>query len=195
MAEKTSGTKLSTLFFTFLKIGAFTFGGGYAMLALLEREFLDRRSWLTKDEFLDMTAIAESTPGPIGINMATYVGCNVAGFFGGVVATMGEILPSIVIVVLISKSLDRFRGSKLVDSAFYGLRPAVTGLIAAAGISVVQVSMFHMDLYQQTGALLDLFDFKKLIFFVLAFAAIKKFKLHPIVYIACAAVIGIVLAF
>lgn len=108
---------------------------------------------------------------------------------------MGEILPSIVIVVLISKSLDRFRGSKLVDSAFYGLRPAVTGLIAAAGISVVQVSMFHMDLYQQTGALLDLFDFKKLIFFVLAFAAIKKFKLHPIVYIACAAVIGIVLAF
>ena len=185
---------LLRLFWEFLKIGMFSVGGGMATLPFLQ-DLAESTGWYSQSLITDMIAISESTPGPIGINMATYVGCNVAGFFGGVVATMGEILPSIVIVVLISKSLDRFRGSKLVDSAFYGLRPAVTGLIAAAGISVVQVSMFHMDLYQQTGALLDLFDFKKLIFFVLAFAAIKKFKLHPIVYIACAAVIGIVLAF
>lgn len=182
------------LFWEFFKTGLFAIGGGMATLPFLH-DIGEATGWFTQAQLMNMLAVSESTPGPIGINMATYVGCNVAGFFGGVVATMGEILPSIVIVVLISKSLDRFRGSKLVDSAFYGLRPAVTGLIAAAGISVVQVSMFHMDLYQQTGALLDLFDFKKLIFFVLAFAAIKKFKLHPIVYIACAAVIGIVLAF
>ena len=142
-----------------------------------------------------MIAISESTPGPIGINMATYVGCNVAGVLGGITATLGTILPSIVIVTTVSRYLEKFRGSKIVDSAFYGLRPAVTGLIAAAGISVVQVSMFHMDIYQETGMILDIFDFKKLAFFVIAFAAIKKLKLHPIVYIACAAVIGVLLKF
>ena len=151
------------LFWEFFKTGLFAIGGGMATLPFLH-DIGEATGWFTQAQLMNMLAVSESTPGPIGINMATYVGCNVAGFFGGVVATMGEILPSIVIVVLISKSLDRFRGSKLVDSAFYGLRPAVTGLIAAAGISVVQVSMFHMDLYQQTGALLDLFDFKKLIF-------------------------------
>ena len=182
------------LFWEFLKIGLFAVGGGMATLPFLQ-DLAESTGWFPQSLITDMIAISESTPGPIGINMATYVGCNIAGFFGGVVATMGEILPSIVIVVLVSKSLERFRGSKTVDAAFYGLRPAVTGLIAAAGISVVQVSMFHFDLYEQTGVLLDAFDFKKLIFFAVAFAAIKKFKLHPIVYIACAAVIGIVLAF
>ena len=98
-------------------------------------------------------------------------------------------------MVTVSRYLEKFRGSKLVDAAFYGLRPAVTGLIAAAGISVVQVAMFHFDLYRQTGVLTDAFDLKKIIFFVAAFAAIKKFKLHPVVYIACAAVVGILLSF
>ena len=182
------------LFWEFLKIGLFAVGGGMATLPFLQ-DLAESTGWYSQALITDMIAISESTPGPIGINMATYVGCNVAGFFGGVVATMGEILPSIIIVVLVSKSLERFRGSKLVDAAFYGLRPAVTGLIAAAGLSVVQVSMFHFDLYRQSGVLLDIFNFKKLIFFALAFVAVKKFKLHPIVYIASAAVIGILLYF
>ncbi len=182
------------LFWEFLKIGLFAVGGGMATLPFLQ-ELAERTGWYSQALITDMIAISESTPGPIGINMATYVGCNVAGVLGGIMATLGAILPSIVIVVTVSRYLEKFRGSKLVDAAFYGLRPAVTGLIAAAGISVVQVSMFHLDLYQQTGVLLDFFNFKKLIFFVLAFVAIKKFKLHPIVYIACAAVIGIALAF
>ena len=110
------------LFWEFLKIGLFAVGGGMATLPFLQ-DLAESTGWYSQSLITDMIAISESTPGPIGINMATYVGCNVAGFFGGVVATMGEILPSIVIVVLISKSLDRFRGSKLVDSAFYGLRP------------------------------------------------------------------------
>ena len=182
------------LFWEFLKIGLFAVGGGMATLPFLQ-DLADKTGWYSQSLITDMIAISESTPGPIGINMATYVGCNVAGFLGGVVATMGEILPAIVIVVTVSRYLEKFRGSKLVDAAFYGLRPAVTGLIAAAGLSVVKVSMFHFDLYHQTGVLMDAFDLKKIIFFVAAFAAIKKFKLHPVVYIACAAVVGILLSF
>ena len=182
------------LFWEFLKIGLFAVGGGMATLPFLQ-DLSEKTGWYSQALITDMIAISESTPGPIGINMATYVGCNVAGFLGGVVATMGEILPAIVIVVTVSRYLEKFRGSKLVDAAFYGLRPAVTGLIAAAGISVVQVAMFHFDLYRQTGVLMDAFDLKKIVFFVVAFAAIKKFKLHPVVYIACAAVVGILLSF
>ena len=182
------------LFWEFLKIGLFAVGGGMATLPFLQ-DLAEKTGWYSQSLITDMIAISESTPGPIGINMATYVGCNVAGFLGGVVATMGEILPAIVIVVTVSRYLEKFRGSKLVDAAFYGLRPAVTGLIAAAGISVVKVAMFHFDLYRQTGVLTDAFDLKKIIFFVAAFAAIKKFKLHPVVYIACAAVVGILLSF
>ena len=182
------------LFWEFLKIGLFAVGGGMATLPFLQ-DLAEKTGWYSQSLITDMIAISESTPGPIGINMATYVGCNVAGFLGGVVATMGEILPAIVIVVTVSRYLEKFRGSKLVDAAFYGLRPAATGLIAAAGISVVQVAMFHFDLYRQTGVLMDAFDLKKIVFFVVAFAAIKKFKLHPVVYIACAAVVGILLSF
>ena len=182
------------LFWEFLKIGLFAVGGGMATLPFLQ-DLAEKTGWYSQSLITDMIAISESTPGPIGINMATYVGCNVSGFLGGVVATMGEILPAIVIVVTVSRYLEKFRGSKLVDAAFYGLRPAVTGLIAAAGISVVQVAMFHFDLYRQTGVLMDAFDLKKIVFFVVAFAAIKKFKLHPVVYIACAAVVGILLSF
>ena len=182
------------LFWEFLKIGLFAVGGGMATLPFLQ-DLAEKTGWYSQSLITDMIAISESTPGPIGINMATYVGCNVAGFLGGVVATMGEILPAIVIVVTVSRYLEKFRGSKLVDAAFYGLRPAVTGLIAAAGISVVQVAMFHFDLYRQTGVPMDAFDLKKIVFFVVAFAAIKKFKLHPVVYIACAAVVGILLSF
>ena len=182
------------LFWEFLKIGLFAVGGGMATLPFLQ-DLAEKTGWYSQSLITDMIAISESTPGPIGINMATYVGRNVAGFLGGVVATMGEILPAIVIVVTVSRYLEKFRGSKLVDAAFYGLRPAVTGLIAAAGLSVVKVSMFHFDLYHQTGVLMDASDLKKIIFFVAAFAAIKKFKLHPVVYIACAAVVGILLSF
>lgn len=182
------------LFWEFLKIGLFAVGGGMATIPFLQ-ELADKTGWYTQDLITDMIAISESTPGPIGINMATYVGCTVAGVLGGVVATLGEILPSIIIVVIVSKSLEKFRDSTLVGDMFYGLRPAVTGLIAAAGLNVVKVCMLRFDLYEKTGALLNLFDFKKLIYFALVFLAIKKFKKHPIMYIAVSAVVGILLAF
>ena len=110
-------------------------------------------------------------------------------------ATLGVIIPSIIIVTVISKFLEKFRSSKIVNDIFYGLRPAVTGLIAAAGIGVVKVAMFHLDVYEKTGAIMDLFDIKKIIYFVLAYLAVIKFKLHPIIYIAISAVVGIVLSF
>lgn len=185
---------LLELFWEFLKIGLFAVGGGMATLPFLQH-LSEATGWFPQSLITDMIAISESTPGPIGINMATYVGCSIAGLPGGIVATLGEVLPSVVIVALVSMSLEKFRGSKLVDSAFYGLRPAVTGLIAAAGMSVAQVSMLRIELYEQTGVFGDLFNLKKIVCFVVIFAAIKKFKLHPIIYIACAAVVGILLMF
>lgn len=183
-----------SLFWEFLKIGLFAVGGGMATLPFL-RELSVRTGWFSQDLITDMIAISESTPGPIGINMATYVGCNIAGLFGGFIATMGELLPSVIIVIIISKSLERFRNAKAVGDAFYGLRPAVTGLIAAAGISVAQVAMLQLELYKETNSLLNLVDWKKLLLFVVMFIGIRKLKWHPVVYIAISAVIGLIFAF
>ena len=183
-----------SLFWEFLKIGLFAVGGGMATLPFL-RELSVRTGWFSQDLITDMIAISESTPGPIGINMATYVGCNIAGLFGGFIATMGELLPSVIIVIIISKSLERFRNAKAVGDAFYGLRPAVTGLIAAAGISVAQVAMLQMELYKETNSLLNLMDWKKLLLFVVMFIGIRKLKWHPVVYIAISAVVGLIFAF
>ena len=183
-----------SLFWEFLKIGLFAVGGGMATLPFL-RELSVRTGWFSQDLITDMIAISESTPGPIGINMATYVGCNIAGLFGGFIATMGELLPSVIIVIIISKSLERFRNAKAVGDAFYGLRPAVTGLIAAAGISVAQVAMLQLELYKETNSLLNLMDWKKLLLFAVMFIGIRKLKWHPVVYIAISAVVGLIFAF
>ena len=183
-----------SLFWEFLKIGLFAVGGGMATLPFL-RELSVRTGWCSQDLITDMIAISESTPGPIGINMATYVGCNIAGLFGGFIATMGELLPSVIIVIIISKSLERFRNAKAVGDAFYGLRPAVTGLIAAAGISVAQVAMLQLELYKETNSLLNLMDWKKLLLFAVMFIGIRKLKWHPVVYIAISAVVGLIFAF
>ena len=183
-----------SLFWEFLKIGLFAVSGGMATLPFL-RELSVRTGWFSQDLITDMIAISESTPGPIGINMATYVGCNIAGLFGGFIATMGELLPSVIIVIIISKSLERFRNAKAVGDAFYGLRPAVTGLIAAAGISVAQVAMLQLELYKETNSLLNLMDWKKLLLFAVMFIGIRKLKWHPVVYIAISAVVGLIFAF
>ena len=185
---------LLRLFLFFFKIGIFAVGGGMAAIPFLQ-DLATKTGWYDQSLITTMIAVSESTPGPIGINMATYVGNNVAGVIGGITATLGVIIPSIIIVTVISKFLEKFKSSKIVGDIFYGLRPAVTGLIAAAGIGVVKVAMFHLDVYEKTGAIMDLFDIKKIIYFVLAYLAIIKFKLHPIIYIAISAVVGIVLSF
>lgn len=129
---------LLTLFLTFLKIGAFTFGGGFAMLAILDREVVDRHGFLTHDEFMDLVVIAESTPGPVAINAATYAGYRVKGVLGSAAATLGVVLPSFTIIFLISLFFDAFLGLALVAAAFQGIRAAVVLLILAAGLKMLK---------------------------------------------------------
>ena len=182
------------LFWEFFKIGLFAVGGGMATLPFLQ-DLSVRTGWFTTDFITDMIAISESTPGPIGINMATYVGFNIAGIFGGLIATFGEILPALIIVTVVSRYLEKFRNNKAVDHAFYGMRPAVTGLIAAAGVDVIKVSMFHLEAFMESGQFIDLIDPIKLVYFILIFLAIFKFRKHPVLYIAISAIVGIVLSF
>ena len=122
----------STLFKTFLKIGAFTFGGGYAMIPLIQREVAEKRNWITDDDILDIVAIAESTPGPIAINTATFVGYKTAGFWGAFLATTGVVLPSFLIIIALSFVLDKFQHLQAVQFAFNGIRVAVLGLVLKA---------------------------------------------------------------
>ena len=129
--------KYLSLFFTMLKIGLFTFGGGYAMIALLENEFVEKKKYMEKDEFLDMVAIAESTPGPIAINAATYIGYKKAGVIGSVMATVGVCIPSFVIIYAISLFFDAFLSFKLVEYAFRGIQVCVVYLIFSAGLKML----------------------------------------------------------
>ena len=130
--------KFLTLFLTMLKIGLFTFGGGYAMIALLENEFISRRKWMEAEEFLDMVAIAESTPGPIAINAATYIGYQQMGFWGSLAATVGVCLPSFVIIFGISLVFDAFLSLRLVAAAFRGIQVCVVYLIFSAGLKMLR---------------------------------------------------------
>lgn len=129
---------LGTLFFTFFKIGLFTFGGGYAMIALLEEEFIQRRKWLDKDEFLDMTAIAESTPGPVAINSATYLGYKLAKVPGAATATVAVCLPSFLIIYAISLFFEQFTQLTVIASAFKGIQVCVIYLIFSAGMRMLK---------------------------------------------------------
>ena len=185
---------LLSLFWEFLKIGVFCIGGGMAALPFLY-DLGDKTGWYTSAQVLDMLAVSESTPGPIGINMATYVGYTVGGIPGAVLATMGTILPGVVLVLILAKFLQKYRDNKYINAAFYGLRPASTALIAAAGISVLGESLFNVALYRQTGNIADFFVWGPIILAaVLAVLTnIKPTKdIHPVAYIAASAVVGIV---
>ena len=182
------------LFLAFFKIGLFAIGGGLATLPFL-KQLADSYGWITSQDLIDMIAISESTPGPIGINMATYTGVKTTGAFGGLVATLGIITPSIIIIILIAHYYMRFSEHPIVEAGFYGLRPAVTGLIGAAGFEVAKVTLFHMDRFLNTNKLLLLFDPKSLILFVFILILLKKFHIHPIFHLMGAAIIGIIFKF
>lgn len=189
---------LLQLFWEFLKIGLFSVGGGMATLPFLY-DLSDKMGWYTYAQLADMVAVSESTPGPVGINMATYVGYTVGGFGGALFATLGVLVPGTVIVLIIAGMLAKFRGNKYVDAAFYGLRPASTGLIAAAGVSVIGVALLNTALYEETGRLLDLVSVKAVILAVVLWVLTNVVKptkkLHPVVFIAASAVVGIVFSF
>lgn len=137
MANRNS-KRLLDVALSMLKIGAFTFGGGYAMIALLENEFVSRRGWMSREEFLDLTAIAESTPGPIAVNSATYIGYRVAGVAGAALGTLAVCLPSFLVIFLISLFFDRFLSMRYVSYAFRGIQVAVVYLIASAGLKMLR---------------------------------------------------------
>ena len=186
------------LFWEFFKTGLFAVGGGLATLPFMY-DISDKTGWFTRSMLADMVAVSESTPGPIGVNMATYVGFVTGGVPGAVIATVGLVTPSVIVILLIARVLKVFRENQYVDAGFYGLRPCSIGLIAAAGVLVVKLALFNTELYASTGAIADLFNVKALILAAVLLAAtrcIKKLKgLHPIVFILASAVIGIVFSF
>ncbi len=186
------------LFWEFLKTGLFAVGGGMATIPFLY-DLSDATGWFTHNDLANMIAVGESTPGPIGVNMATYVGYisgmgeyGVPGaILGAIVATLGLITPSVIIIIIIAMALKNFRDNKYVNNAFYGLRPASTGLIAAAGLSVLFANMF---LGGEIG--LAFFNWKGLVLAVVLWLMtniIPKVKnLHPIVFIGISAIVGVI---
>ena len=186
------------LFFEFFKTGMFAVGGGMATLPFLY-DISTKTGWFTEAQLADMIAVSESTPGPIGVNMATYVGFTTAGIPGAIIATLGLVTPSVIVILIVARVLQAFRQNRYVDAAFYGLRPCSVGLIAAAGILVVRIAMFRTELYAQTGVIADLFNGKTLLLaaaLVLLTRYVKKTKgLHPIVFIFASAAVGVLFRF
>ena len=185
------------LFFEFLKVGLFSVGGGLATLPFL-REMAANTGWFTEADLADMIAVSESTPGPIGINMATYVGFTVGGVPGSIISTLGLITPSVIIILLIALFLKSFKDNKYVQGAFYGLRPTSTALIAAAGLSVAYL-VFINPLFSETKSLLNLLNWKAVVL-AAVLVVLTRFidrtkKLHPIIFIGASAIVGIIFSF
>ncbi len=184
-----------TLFFEFFKIGLFAVGGGLATIPFLY-ELAGKYPWLTEEMLVDMMAVSESTPGPIGVNMATYSGFAAAGVPGAIVATLGLVLPSFIIISIIARFISKYKNNPLVEGAFSGIRPAVSGLIAASGWSMMKVALFSGISFAGVGAFFGSLDWKWLALFALLMVLtnIKPLKkLHPILFIAFSAVVGIVI--
>lgn len=169
---------LMQLFTTFFKIGAFSFGGGYAMLPLLEEEVIRNHAWMTNSEFIDIFAISEMTPGPIAVNAATFLGFRVSGFFGAAVATFAVILPSFIVISIIFASLSKFKSSKYVAWIFEGIRPIVIGLIMAAGVTVARSSFL---------------DIKSVLIAAGLFYGVTFKNLNPIIAIIIGGFLGVML--
>lgn len=182
------------LFTEFFKTGLFAIGGGLATLPFLQ-SISDRYDWYSSRELVDMIAISESTPGPIGINMATYVGYKTAGFSGAVIAVLGEVIPSVIIIMLIARFYMKFSKEPVVEAGFYGIRPAVAGLIGAAGFEVAKVSLFNLEKYLSTYMWQDFIDVKSLALFAVIMFLINKYQKHPIYFILGAAAVGIIFKF
>ena len=179
------------LFFEFCKIGLFSVGGGLATIPFLT-DLGRRTGWFTYGQLADMIAISESTPGPLGVNMATYVGFTSAGIPGGIIATLGLIFPAIIIISIIARFLQAFRQSKVVDAVFYGLRAASVALITSAMLQVARIALMN---HEMADGSVSLFYWPAILLAAAVFVCVKYTplkKLHPIIFIAASAVIGVV---
>ncbi|HNR04714.1 MAG TPA: chromate transporter [Bacillota bacterium] len=170
-------TALLELFLVFLKIGAFSFGGGYAVLALIQKEVIENSGWISPKEFIDIVAIAEMTPGPIAVNSSTFVGYRVGAVAGSAIATLGVVLIPITISLIVSVYYNKFKHLKQVNRIIKGIRPAVLGLIAAACIKIAWASIV---------------DIKGIIIALLTFIGVWKLKINPIIAILASGVLGVV---
>ncbi len=175
------------LFWNFLKIGAFTFGGGYAMLPLIQEEVLTH-GWLTEEELINFVAVSESTPGPFAVNISTYVGMETGGLLGALCATLGVVVPSFVIILIAAKCFERFRESGAIKGLMTGLKPAVIGLIGTAVLSTGE-TVFFPEGIKLSAVLTPSFGVSALIFIGMLVLALKK--VHPIIIILLSGVIGI----
>ena len=175
---------LLKLFLTMFKIGLFTFGGGYAMVAIIERELVEKKKWIEHEEFMDVIAIAESTPGPIAINSATYIGYKMVGFFGSLFATLGVVLPSFIIIVIISLFYEQFIQIELVKYAFNGIQACVAYLILSAGLK-----MFKKLKKTVLNVILFILTISGIIIFTLFFPQID---ISSIFYILIGGLVGVV---
>ena len=176
------------LFYTFFKIGLFGFGGGYAMLSMIQGEVVTRNDWVSTQEFTDIVAISQSTPGPIGINAATYVGFTATGsIWGSVIATFAVVLPSFILMLTISKFFLKYQKHPAVEAVFSGLRPAVVGLLASAALVLMNVENFGSPTD-------DTYTFViSIIIFLVAFIGTKKYHANPILMIIACGIAGLIL--
>ncbi len=175
---------LLILFITFLKIGAVMFGGGYAMIPILRYEVVDRNKWLSEEEFIDLIAIAESTPGPIAINSATYIGYKLGGVIGALIATIGIVTPAFTAILSIATILSKFYHHIVTKSILFGIRAAVVGLIASAFIVVIRGAFKQLNIVQSIITLAIALS---------VFIAVVKLNIDPIILILIAAAIGLIL--
>ena len=175
------------LFLSFLKVGAFTFGGGYAMIPLIESEILSH-GWMELQDFVNFIAVSESTPGPFAINISTYVGAETGGFWGALCATLGVVLPSFCIILIVAKCFATFRSSRIVQGMMTGLRPAVVGLIASAALSV-GAAVFSPGTSGMDPAFWFTACFSAAVFLLMLL--LERRKIHPIAIIALSALLGI----
>ncbi len=174
------------LFLSFVQVGLFSIGGGYAAIPLIRDQVVERSGWLTMAEFTDLITIAEMTPGPIAVNSATFVGIRIAGLPGAVVATAGCIFPSCVLVSLLAQIYYRYRGMSTLQSILAGLRPAVVGLIAAAGCSILQLVLFQGGEMAWTGI-----HWTGAVIFAAALFVLRKWKCSPIRVMLCCGAAGV----
>jgi chromate transporter len=181
---------LLKLFWSFFQVGLFSFGGGYAAMPLIQNQVVDIHAWLTMSEFADVITISQMTPGPIGINSATFVGTRIAGITGAIVATLGCILPSCIIVLLLAFIYYKYRGLTVVQAILNGLRPAVIAMIAAAGFSLVTLSFWNG---KGISSHLENLDLISVAIFLLAIGILRKWKVNPIIVMSGAGVIGLCL--
>lgn len=176
------------LFYTFFKIGLFGFGGGYAMLSMIQGEVVTRYRWVSSQEFTDIVAISQMTPGPIGINTATYVGFTSTGsIWGSVIATFAVVLPSFILMLTISKFFLKYQKHPVVESIFAGLRPAVVGLLASAALVLMNVENFGSPTDDTYSFIISI------IIFVVVFIGTRKYKANPILMIIACGIAGLLL--